>query len=94
MRFLLEKILYSMKVIGIVNEADEDIYRFGLECVLLEILHYSQLESTALLLAGRLSPYKSTIINAPTSKLAERYYHAFAWLSSQIQQVGLAKVSL
>ena len=29
---------------------------------------------------GRLSPYKSAIINALTSKLAGRYYFTFAWL--------------
>ena len=28
----------------------------------------------------RLSPYKSAIINALTSKLAGRYYFTFAWL--------------
>ena len=35
---------------------------------------------TALRPHGRLSPYKNAIINAPASKLAERYYHIFAWL--------------
>lgn len=40
----------------------------------------SQLESAALLLAVGLSPNKNAIINAPASKLAERYYHIFTRL--------------
>lgn len=29
---------------------------------------------------GRLAPYKTAKINAPASKLAERYFYCFAWL--------------
>ena len=31
-------------------------------------------------LHGRLAPYKTAKINAPASKLAERYFYCFAWL--------------
>lgn len=40
----------------------------------------SQLDFTAFHLAVGLSPYKNAIINAPASKLAERYYYIFARL--------------
>ena len=40
----------------------------------------ARLENATHFLVGRLSPYTSTITNAPTSKLAERYYYAGAWL--------------
>ena len=40
----------------------------------------AHLENTACFLAVGLAPYKSTTINAPTSKLVERYYHTFARL--------------
>lgn len=41
MERLLEIILFRMKSKRIVNENEENIYRFGLECLLLKVVHYS-----------------------------------------------------
>ena len=43
---------------------------------------HAHFDFATLHLSGRLSPYKSAIINAPTSKLVERYYHTFTRLAS------------
>lgn len=41
MEKILENVLSHMKSRGIVGEGEEDVYRFGLECMLLEVIHYS-----------------------------------------------------
>lgn len=38
---LIQSILFRMKWSKLVNEDDEDVYRFGLECLLLKLIHYS-----------------------------------------------------
>ena len=43
-------------------------------------LHHAPFGNCGAAPHGRLSPYKSAIINALTSKLAGRYYFTFAWL--------------
>lgn len=37
---LLENILFCMKSRGLVDENEEDVYRFGLECLFLKVVHY------------------------------------------------------
>lgn len=37
---LLENVISRMRAKGLLKENEEDIYRFGLECLLLEVLHY------------------------------------------------------
>ncbi len=40
MNSLIQRILFRMKTKKLVNDEDEDIYRFGLECLLLKMIHY------------------------------------------------------
>lgn len=40
MNSLIQRILFGMKTKELVNDEDEDIYRFGLECLLLKMIHY------------------------------------------------------
>lgn len=40
MNSLIQHILFKMKTEELVNDEDEDVYRFGLECVLLKMIHY------------------------------------------------------
>lgn len=38
---LLRKIIVCMKLKGIISESEEDVYYFGLECLLIKLIHYS-----------------------------------------------------
>ena len=40
MNSLIQHILFRMKTEELVNDEDEDVYRFGLECLLLKMIHY------------------------------------------------------
>ncbi len=40
MNSLIQHILFRMKTKELVKDEDEDVYRFGLECLLLKIIHY------------------------------------------------------
>ena len=37
---LLKNVLSCMRTKGLLDESEEDVYRFGLECLLLEVVHY------------------------------------------------------
>ena len=37
---LLKNVLSCMRTKGLLDENEEDVYRFGLECLLLEVVHY------------------------------------------------------
>lgn len=37
---LIQSMLLQMKSLKLINEDDEDVYRFGLECFLLKVVHY------------------------------------------------------
>ena len=37
---LVEAIVFQMELAEVINKDDEDIYRFGLECFLLKVVHY------------------------------------------------------
>ena len=39
MNSLIQHILFRMKIEELVNDEDEDVYRFGLECLLLKMIH-------------------------------------------------------
>lgn len=37
---LLKNVLSCMRTKGLLDKNEEDVYRFGLECLLLEVVHY------------------------------------------------------
>lgn len=65
MERLLGIILFRMKSKRIVNEDEEDIYRFGLECLLLKVVHYSSYIVIGLILKMTIPMLVSAMVLMP-----------------------------
>lgn len=65
MEKLLESILSRMKSKGLIDEHEEDVYRFGLECLLLKAIHYSSYIVISVMLQMTIPMLMSAVVLMP-----------------------------
>ena len=65
MERLLESLLFRMKSMRLLQEDEEDVYRFGLECLLLKVIHYSSYVAISCILHMTISILVSAIVLMP-----------------------------
>lgn len=71
---MISSVLYRMKSAEIISESDEDIYRFGLECFLLKIIHYLSYLFISIMLHMAIPMLVSATILMPLRKRTGGYH--------------------
>lgn len=71
---MIESVIFQMKLAEIVSESDEEIYRFGLECFLLKILHCLSYLLISFILHMTIPMLVSTAILMPLRSKAGGYH--------------------
>lgn len=71
---LINCILYRMKSKEIISESDEEIYRFGLECFLLKVMHYLSYLFISVMLHTTIPMFVSAIVLVPLRRRTGGYH--------------------
>ena len=79
MERFLECILSSMKLRGVMEEDEEDVYRFGLECLLLKIVHYSSYIIIGMILKMTIPMLLSAVTLLPLRRKAGGFHARTRW---------------
>ncbi len=74
MNWVIEKLLKQLELRNLIKRSDSEIYSFGLECVLLKILHISSYALIGLCMGELVSLLVSAIALIPLRKKAGGYH--------------------
>lgn len=74
MERLLESVLCRMKLKKVINVDEEDVYRFGLECLLLEVIHYSSYIVISFILKMTIPMLVSAMVLIPLRRKSGGYH--------------------
>lgn len=70
----MESVLFRMKLKKVINVDEEDVYRFGLECLLLEVIHYSSYIVISFILKMTIPMLVSAMVLIPLRRKSGGYH--------------------
>lgn len=71
---LVEAVIFQMESAEIINKDDEEIYRFGLECFFLKVIHYLSYLFISLILHMTIPVMVSAVVLVPLRSRAGGYH--------------------